>query len=177
MKHLKKFNTGIVAYRKFNESVDHNKVNSFIQKANSLINYDESEFEQGDEPMNVDLLSELGELYNDMDMTPEDLSMVVTSGRLNDDNNLVKIILDEVQSESTTDTNVRTDNTPLEKVDVYYACMNGGDGSVSVRWYLTYEEAVSAEENQSEGWGEPCDGHAETFVGSNIHKLAKRNSK
>jgi hypothetical protein len=162
--------------RKFNESVDHNRVDNFITKVNSLLNNDE--FEQGDEPTNTDLLSEIGELYNDMDMTPEDLETVVNSNRLvNDDNNLVKIILDEVNSESTVDTNVRTDNTPLEKVDVYYACMNGGDGSVSVRWYLTWEEAVEAEENQSEGWGEPCDGHAETFVGSNIYKLAKRNSK
>lgn len=162
--------------RKFNEAIDHNRVDDFIKRVNSLLNNEE--FEEGDEHTNTDLLSEIGELYNDMDMTPEDLETVVNSNRLvNDDNNLVKIILDEVKSESTVDTNVRTDNTPLEKVDVYYACMNNGDGSVSLEWFLTEEEADSAEYGQDEGWGESCVRSVETFIGSNIHKEAKRNSK
>ena len=159
--------------RKFNESVDHNKVNLFIGKANSIINNEE--FEQGDEPSNTDLLSELGELYNDMDMTPEDLRMVVKSNRINDDDGLIKIILDEVESEGSSNTFIRTDNTPLEKVVVYYACMNGGDGSVSLEWYLTDEEAEAAEDNQDEGWGEHCNGSVETFIGSDIYKRAKNN--
>jgi len=162
--------------RKFNESVDHNKVDLFIRKSDAIINYDE-EYEQGDEPSNMDLLTTLGELYTDMDMTPEDLATVVNSNRVDDVDQLLGIVLDELEREGNTDTYVRTDNTPLEKVEVYYACMNCGDGSVAVRWYLTWEEAVAAEENQSEGWGEPCDGSVETFIGSNIYKAAKRNSK
>lgn len=34
------------------------------------------------------------------------------------------------------------------KVDVFGACFNGGDGSVSIRWYLSEEKADEAEEAQ-----------------------------
>lgn len=60
----------------------------------------------------------------------------------------------------------------LEKVTIYFACMNGGDGSVSVQWFTTAEAANKAEEDQDEGWGEPCTGSVETFRGSDIHKSA-----
>lgn len=65
----------------------------------------------------------------------------------------------------------------LKKVTIYYACLNGGDGSVSVRWYLTPERAELEEENQDEGWGEDCTGSAETFEGSDIHLKAIENEE
>lgn len=167
MKHLKKFN----------ESVNHNKVNDFITRSNSIINYNESEYEQGDEPASVDILSELGELYDDIDMTIEDLDMVINSGRVSDVDGFLKIIADDVRSDSDTSNIVSKPGNTLEKVEVYYACMNNGDGSVSLEWYLTDEEAEAAEDNQDEGWGEHCNGSVETFVGSDIHRKAKRNSK
>jgi len=61
----------------------------------------------------------------------------------------------------------------LEKVEVYYACMNNGDGSVSLEWFLTEDKANEEERGQDEGWGETCTGRVETFIGSNIHKRAK----
>lgn len=65
----------------------------------------------------------------------------------------------------------------LKKVDVWYACINGGDGSVGLRWYLEAEHAEKAEEDQSEGWGECCVGSVETFEGSDIHQEAVENSE
>lgn len=63
----------------------------------------------------------------------------------------------------------------LRKIVVYYACMNGGDGSVSVQWYLTSSAAKHSEESQDEGWGEDCTGSVETFKGSDIHNKAIEN--
>lgn len=63
----------------------------------------------------------------------------------------------------------------LNKIKVYGACINGGDGSVIIRWYLTEEKAEKAEETQEEGWGENCVFKVETYEGSNVHKLALEN--
>lgn len=65
----------------------------------------------------------------------------------------------------------------MEKVTVWYSPVNGGDGSVGLRWFLTAEEAEYDQENQYEGWGEDCSGSVETFVGSDIHQEAVENSE
>lgn len=57
----------------------------------------------------------------------------------------------------------------MEKITIYYACGNGGDGSVYLKWFQTQDAASDWEENQYE-WGEDCTGSVETFVGSDIHK-------
>jgi hypothetical protein len=63
----------------------------------------------------------------------------------------------------------------MEKVKVYYACGNGGDGSVYLKWFLTQDKASDWEEAQYEGWGEDCTGNVETFIGSDIHTEAVEN--
>jgi len=63
----------------------------------------------------------------------------------------------------------------MKKVIVYYACGNGGDGSVYLKWFLSQDKASDWEENQYEGWGEDCTGNVETFEGSNIHVEAVKN--
>jgi len=65
----------------------------------------------------------------------------------------------------------------MKKITLYYACFNGGDGSVSLDWYLSQEDASKQEDLQEEGWGEDCTGSVETFEGSNIHKQALENYK
>jgi hypothetical protein len=65
----------------------------------------------------------------------------------------------------------------MDKVKVWYACGNGGDGSVYLRWFLSQEKASKWEKSQDEGWGEDCTGSVETFVGSDIHQQAARNEK
>ena len=65
----------------------------------------------------------------------------------------------------------------MEKVTIWYSPRNGGDGSVGLSWFLTAEEAEYDQENQYEGWGEDCSGSVETFVGSDIHRKALKNSK
>ena len=63
----------------------------------------------------------------------------------------------------------------MEKIKIYYACGNGGDGSVYLKWFQTQGEASDWEENQNEGWGEDCTGSVETFIGSDIHKKSLIN--
>ena len=142
--------------KKFNENLDSSKVDKFIIGANDIINNDEQEYTSSD------ILSELGDLYNDLDMTPEDLRMVINSRLVNDDDDFVKIILDEVEGNSYT-----SFNDKLEKVVVYYVTTIYAGGSVSLEWYLTKEEA----ENGS------CNGSVETFIGSDIYREAEKNSK
>lgn len=64
----------------------------------------------------------------------------------------------------------------MNSVKVYGAFISGGDGSVAIRWFLTNEQAETAEESQSEGWGECCVTSVETFEGSSTHNEAIGNS-
>ncbi len=63
----------------------------------------------------------------------------------------------------------------LKYVTVWYSIANGGDGSAYPDWFLTESEARTDQDNMVEGWGEPCIGRVETFVGSDIHKDAVKN--
>lgn len=63
----------------------------------------------------------------------------------------------------------------VEPITVYYAVINGGDGSAYPRWYINQEHArLVAEEEE---WGEPCEGSVETFIGSDIYKDGCINDK
>jgi hypothetical protein len=84
MKYLKKFN-----------EASFDRIEEFIKMADKIINYDESEYEQGDEPSNADILSELGDLCNELTFTSEELQQVINSGRISDPNNFLQIILDD----------------------------------------------------------------------------------
>jgi hypothetical protein len=84
MKYLKRFN-----------EASFDRIEEFIKMADKIINYDESELEEGDEPSNTDILSELGELCNELTFTSEELQQVINSGRISDPNNFLQIILDE----------------------------------------------------------------------------------
>jgi hypothetical protein len=61
----------------------------------------------------------------------------------------------------------------MEKIVVWYSIQNNGDGSCSLKWFLSENEAEKDQEDMDEGWGEPCYDSVETFVGSNIHREAK----
>jgi hypothetical protein len=63
----------------------------------------------------------------------------------------------------------------LKKVIVWYSIQNGGDGSAFPSWFLSAKEAEKDQRGMDEGWGEPCFGSVETFVGSDIHKKAVEN--
>jgi hypothetical protein len=156
--------------RKFNEGISHAKINDFIQRANDIINPIE-DFEKGDEPSRVDLLSELGDLYNDLDMTREELEMAISSRRVSDVEGLLKIILDEVINEKT-DSVVRNQNTPIEKVEVYCQAYDAGDGYVGSKWFMTEKEAWDDVEK-----GEPLVIRVETYVGSNVYIAAKNKTR
>jgi len=63
----------------------------------------------------------------------------------------------------------------MKKIVVWYSIQNGGDGSAYPDWFLSEDAAKKDQEEMDEGWGEPCYGSVETFIGSNIHKEASRN--
>lgn len=63
----------------------------------------------------------------------------------------------------------------MEKVVVWFSIQNGGDGSAYPFWFLTEEEAALDQEDMDEGWGEPCIGSVETFIGSDIYNKALEN--
>ena len=88
MKYLKKFN-----------EASFDRIEEFIKIADKIINYDENEFEQGDEPSNTDILSELGDLCNELTFTSEEIQKVIDSDRISDPNKFLEIILDEILSE------------------------------------------------------------------------------
>jgi hypothetical protein len=60
----------------------------------------------------------------------------------------------------------------MEKVVVWYGGKRNGDGSNTLYWFLTEEEADVFDEN---GEGCECVGSVETFIGSDIHKEALEN--
>ena len=88
MKHLKRFN-----------EASFDRIEEFVKLANTIINYDETELEQGDEPSNADILSELGDLCNELTFTSEEIQQVIDSGRISDPNNFLEIISEEIISE------------------------------------------------------------------------------
>lgn len=86
MRYLKKFNEGIGG----NTGQD-DKIVEFTNRFNWIMN---GEYEQGYEPSNTDLLSEIGDLCNELDMSSDDIKKVIDSG-VSDVNGLLKIIYDE----------------------------------------------------------------------------------
>jgi hypothetical protein len=50
----------------------------------------------------------------------------------------------------------RIKDDAVTTVEVHYAISNGGDGSVSVHFFKTAEEAEEYDKQMDEGWGEPC---------------------
>jgi len=114
MKYLKKFNEEIG-----NPHHPHsfNRIEEFIKMADKIINYDESELEEGDQPSNTDILSELGDLCNELTFTSEELQQVINSGRISDPDNFLQIILDEtLRDEEAMENEEPTNSEPVEKL-------------------------------------------------------------
>jgi hypothetical protein len=69
----------------------------------------------------------------------------------------------------------------VEPIVVYYSVSNGGDGSAYPQWYLSQEVVEWIQECYEPmydmGWGEPCWGSVETYVGSDVHKSAIKNEE
>lgn len=65
----------------------------------------------------------------------------------------------------------------LTPVTIWYSVSNGGDGSAYPLFFLTEEETEYDQENMYEGWGETCNGSFDTFVGSDAHQEAMKNSE
>lgn len=61
--------------KKFNEEIGNPKFLNFVNKLNMLFDFDE--YEEGDEPSNTDLLSEIGDLCNEFDMSSSDIEEVI----------------------------------------------------------------------------------------------------
>lgn len=65
----------------------------------------------------------------------------------------------------------------LVPIKLYYCIINGGDGSVSLRWFLTEQKAVAEELEEKEsdyGFCESATGTIDSYEGSYEHFLATR---
>lgn len=80
MKHLKRFN-----------EASFDRIEEFIKMADKIINLDKLS--------NEDILSELGDLCNELTFTSEELQQVIDSGRISDTNNFLEKIIEEIISE------------------------------------------------------------------------------
>jgi MoaA/NifB/PqqE/SkfB family radical SAM enzyme len=80
MKHLKRFN-----------EASFDRIEEFIKMADKIINLDKLS--------NEDILSELGDLCNELTFTSEELQRVIDSGRISDPNNFLEEIIEEIISE------------------------------------------------------------------------------
>ena len=106
MKYLKRFN-----------EASFDRIEEFIKIADKIINYDEIELEEGDEPSNTDILSELGDLCNELTFTSEEIQQVIDSGRISDPNNFLKIILDETLRDEEAMENDETPTLNIEDIE------------------------------------------------------------
>ncbi len=92
MRHLKKFNEEIGNPKEI-------KYLDFYEKYKSIVDFNEDEYDQGDEPSNVDLLSEIGDLCNELDMSQSDIKWVLDNYDCSfDHDSLLQIIHDETVS-------------------------------------------------------------------------------
>lgn len=96
--------------KKFNEEIGNPKFLNFVNKLNMLF---DDEYEEGDEPSNTDLLSEIGDLCNEFDMSSSDIEEVIKNYSLDfTKKNLLSSLLDETK-ESESKQNTKTE--PCEK--------------------------------------------------------------
>ncbi len=63
----------------------------------------------------------------------------------------------------------------LEAIVIWFSIQNGGDGSAYPQWFLTEKTVEQDQENMDDGWGEPCCGSIETYIGSDTHEKAVQN--
>jgi MoaA/NifB/PqqE/SkfB family radical SAM enzyme len=80
MKHIKKFN-----------EASFDRIEEFIKMADKIINLDKLS--------NTDILSELGDLCNELTFTSEELQKVIDSGRISDPNNFLEKMIEEIIEE------------------------------------------------------------------------------
>ena len=98
MKHLKKFN-----------EASFDRIEEFIKMADKIINLDKLS--------NKDILSELGDLCNELTFTSEELQQVINSGRISDPNNFLQIILDETLRDEEAMGNDETPTLNIEDIE------------------------------------------------------------
>ena len=92
MKHLKKFNEEIGNPKEI-------KYLDFYQKYKNIVDYDYDEDEEDNLPSRIDLLSEIGDLCNELDMSQSDIKWVLDNYDCTFDyDRLLKIIHDETIS-------------------------------------------------------------------------------
>jgi len=86
--------------------------------------------------------------------------------------------LNEVTAPKALDTDLKTQTKLLlQPVTVCGSMHDCGDGSVSIHWFMTEEEATYDQEHLSQGWGEPCTETVQTYEGSKVWFEALDNSR
>lgn len=104
------------------ENISQDRIEQFYNRVVNIVDYDEDKYEDGDEPLTVDLLDQVGELMNEFELTTQDIRDIVNAYPNNYYiNNFVKGQLDyEEEQESKNDEFYKyvTDTLTKHGVDV-----------------------------------------------------------
>ena len=90
---IKKFNE----YNLTESNSTQDKIDKFYTSMINIVNYDEDEYEEGDEPSMGDLFELVGDLMDNMNMSTEDLQSVVD--RYPNDSDVERFVKDEIEYE------------------------------------------------------------------------------
>lgn len=109
MKHLRRFNenNSIFNREEFKVNPD-TKINDFLTEFRSIVNYNEDDFEQGDEPSMSDILSEVGDLCNKYEMSKSDLKTLIDNNEDVDD--ILQIMYEDTEEDNNNSTLVRLED-------------------------------------------------------------------
>jgi flagellin-specific chaperone FliS len=67
----------IKRFNQLYESISQDRIKEFYDRVIKIVDFNEDEYEQGDEPSNVDLLDEVGDLMNEFGLTTQDIRDIV----------------------------------------------------------------------------------------------------
>lgn len=89
------------------ESITQEEIKTFYKEFKKIVNYDVDEFEQGDEPTELDLLDEIGDLANKYNLDEYDLKEILeTYQNDNDIQYYINIITEDTIKNSNKDKNM-----------------------------------------------------------------------
>jgi hypothetical protein len=108
--------------KRFNEEIGNPKLmkcNNFYKKYKNIVDFKEDDYEQGEEPTKTDLLSEIGDLCNELDMSKANVKWVLDNYDCSFDiDSLLKITHDEWVNDEELSKENRISNEIIDAIDI-----------------------------------------------------------
>lgn len=141
MRHLKKINEQF-GRRTTTKLEGRAKIINFCGQAEDIVHFDTEEFDDYDEPSNVDILSALGDLANHFTMSEDDLKLAIkdlSDRNYHDVAKMVGIILDDTIKESQRSANAKYILSKEDIKNIVQECYSDVPDSVIEDVLLKYE--------------------------------------